>query len=152
MNNQDFFLDKPFSELTSTQLDAIYYLRQQVFIIEQQCFYSDIDGADQQAHHLMYYDGDVLKGYLRIFKPGIKFEDAISIGRIVVDPKYRGGSTGKLLIEKGIELAKTRYGKTIIRIEAQAALDRYYSRFSFKPIGGVYSVDDIPHQLMELLP
>ncbi len=152
MKSQDFFIDKSFSELTPTQLEAIYYLRQQVFIIEQQCFYSDIDGSDRQAHHLMYFDGDTLKGYLRIFKPGIKFDDAISIGRIVVNAEYRGGATGKQLIEKGIALAKVLYGKAFIRIEAQAALERYYSTFGFQSTGAIYIVDDIPHQLMEIRP
>ena len=152
MNSQEFFLDKPFSELTPDELEAIFYLRQQVFIIEQNCFYSDIDGSDSQAHHLLYYSGSELKGYLRIFEPGIKFDDATSIGRIVVAKDYRGGNTGKNLIERGIELSNKLFGDLIIRIEAQAALDSYYTQFGFKAIGEVYIVDDIPHQLMELTP
>ncbi|MCR9131421.1 MAG: GNAT family N-acetyltransferase [bacterium] len=152
MNSQDFFINKPFTELTPDELEAIFYLRQQVFIIEQNCFYSDIDGSDSQAHHLLYYHGNELQGYLRIFEPCIKFDDATSIGRIVVAKDYRGGNTGKNLIKKGIELAKQLFGYSTIRIEAQAALDSYYTQFGFKAIGEVYIVDDIPHQLMELTP
>ncbi len=148
--SKDFFVDKTFEELTPFDLQSIYYLRQQVFIIEQKCFYPDIDLSDPDAHHLMYFDGEDLKGYLRIFKPGVKFEDAVSIGRIVVASAHRGGDNGRKLIKKGIEVSKEFFNCRIIKIEAQAALDGYYSIFGFKSISEVYIVDDIPHKLMEL--
>ncbi|MBO6794461.1 MAG: GNAT family N-acetyltransferase [Balneolaceae bacterium] len=148
--SKDNFIDKPFEKLTPFELQSIFYLRQQVFIIEQKCFYSDIDQSDSVAHHLMYFDGTELKGYLRIFRPGVKFEDAVSIGRIVVAPAYRGGDTGGKLINKGIEVSKELFNCRTIKIEAQSALDGYYANFGFKSISEVYIVDDIPHKLMEL--
>ncbi len=144
------FVHAEFSELTSSQLTAVFRLRQNVFIIEQQCFYEDIDGSDQFASHLLAQSNGELAGYLRIFKPGIKYENAASIGRIVVQNNYRGTKIGKLLISKGIDIAKTNYPYSRIKIEAQAALKNYYSEFGFTTISNVYEVDEIPHILMEM--
>lgn len=137
-----------FESLTSEQIEAVFSLRQRIFIIEQQCFYEDIDGSDSRANHLLLYKNNTLAGYLRIFEPGIKFENASSLGRIVVDVPYRGTNVGKKLIKNGIEKSLKLYPKAIIKIEAQAALDKYYHQFGFRSIGDTYIVDDIPHQLM----
>lgn len=134
-----------FNELTPKQTEQLLALRQRVFIIEQQCFYEDIDGYDDQAHHLLFYKGDTLAAYLRLFEPGVKYAEA-SMGRIVVEPTFRGTSTGPTLIRKGIELCK---GKAI-RIEAQAALVNYYHQFGFVEEGNIYPVDEIPHIQMVL--
>ena len=139
-----------FKALSSSQLEAIFRLRQNVFIIEQQCFYEDIDGSDQVASHLLLQLNDELAGYLRIFKPGIKYENAASLGRIVVQKNYRGTKIGKLLISKGIEIVRLNYPNSKIKIEAQAALENYYSEFGFITISDVYEVDQIPHVLMEM--
>lgn len=146
------FIFSSFDNLTPAQLEAVFSLRQRVFIIEQQCFYEDIDGSDPDADHLLLFQKGKLAGYLRLFKPGIKFEDAASIGRIVVAPKFRGSKIGKELINKGIEKSNNLYSKSMIKIEAQAALDAYYRRFGFISIGDIYIVDNIPHQLMVLNP
>ncbi|SMO93045.1 GNAT family N-acetyltransferase [Gracilimonas mengyeensis] len=130
-----------FNDLTSQQLEDAFALRQKVFIIEQECFYPDIDGYDAQATHLFFYDDQKLAAYLRIFKKGIKYEQEASIGRIVVDPEYRRTGLGPKLINKGIELC----GKEPIRIEAQAALVDYYGTLGFTPKGDVYIVDGIDH-------
>lgn len=144
------FIISSFDNLTSRQLEAVFNLRQRVFIIEQQCLYEDIDGFDNNAEHLLAYEKDTLAGYLRIFKPGIKYKNAASLGRIVVDYPFRSTHIGKELITKGINITKEKYPDFLLKIEAQAALNMYYQQFNFQPIGEVYLVDEIPHQLMTL--
>lgn len=138
---------KTFDDLSSTQIEDIFRLRQQVFIIEQDCFYEDIDGADHNANHLLIYEDGKLAAYLRLYKPRAKFEKEASLGRIVVAPAYRGTGLGHKLIKKGIELCEG----APIRIEAQAALSNYYQQLGFKVEGKVYSVDGIDHLQMTLI-
>lgn len=137
---------KVFQDLTPNELEDLFRLRQQVFVIEQKCLYEDIDGYDESADHLLFYDGKKLAAYLRLFKSGVKYEVEASLGRIVVSPEYRKTGLGPKLIKKGIELC----GAESIRIEAQAALKEYYNRLGFKEEGEVYSVDDIDHLQMRL--
>lgn len=139
-------LFKPFKKLSSKQIEDLYQLRQQVFIIEQGCFYEDIDGYDDKAHHLLFYKGKQLAAYLRIFFPGNKLDKEASLGRIVVHPSFRGKGVGPELINKGIDLCEGAR----IRIEAQAALKSYYNRLGFKEEGNVYVVDGIDHLQMTL--
>lgn len=136
---------KAYQDLTNRELEDMFRLRQQIFIIEQQCFYEDIDGYDDRANHLLMYDDKQLLAYLRIFEPGVKYKEA-SLGRIVVTPAQRGTGLGEKLIRKGIELCKGEK----VRIEAQAALINYYNKLGFKEEGEVYSVDDIDHIQMVL--
>ena len=138
-------IHKTYEELSNKELEDLFRLRQQIFIIEQQCFYEDIDGYDDKASHLLIYEEKDLSAYLRIFKPGIKYKEA-SLGRIVVAPSYRGTGLGEKLIRKGLKLCDG--GK--VRIEAQAALINYYNQFGFKEEGEVYRVDDIDHIQMVL--
>lgn len=135
---------KTFDELSPAEIMDALRLRQNVFIIEQNCFYEDIDGTDPKAEHLLYYDGETLAAYLRIYPRGIKYSDEASLGRIVVAPAYRGTGIGPKLIEDGLR----RCDCNAVRIEAQAALRAYYNRLGFKEEGEVYSVDDIPHLQM----
>lgn len=135
---------KTFEELTARELMDVLRLRQNVFIIEQDCFYEDIDGADPKADHLLYYDGNTLAAYLRLFPLGIKYPEEASLGRIVVAPAYRGTGIGPTLIKEGLN----RCDGNAVRIEAQAALKTYYNRLGFEEEGEVYSVDDIPHLQM----
>ncbi len=138
-----------FHHLSLKQLHDLMLLRQQVFIIEQNCFYEDIDGADEKAEHLLIYEENELAGYLRIFAPGIKYQEAC-IGRIVVKPGFRGTSIGKNLIERGIEHINNKYPGQNIRIEAQSALEKYYEAYGFKSEGEIYPLDGIDHIEMVL--
>lgn len=138
-----------FEELSNNQLYDVVALRQQVFIIEQDCIYPDIDGRDRLALHLMMYDDETLVAYLRIFPPDAKLRES-SLGRIVVHPKYRGGTMGKDLIQKGIDTSRKKFPDSSIRIEAQAELKRYYEKFGFIAEGQVYVVDGIDHLQMIL--
>lgn len=135
-----------FEKLTSKQVEDAFRLRQQVFIVEQDCFYEDIDGYDDKASHLLMYDGESLAGYLRLFRCGVKYAEEASLGRIVVASEYRGTGLGPRLIKKGIELCKGE----AIRIEAQAALKGYYTKLGFQEEGDIYPVDGIDHLQMTL--
>src|SRR5690606_16393732 len=114
---------------------------QQIFILEQTCLYPDIDGYDPKALHFFLYEEDFLAGYLRIFPPKVKFEES-ALGRIVVHPQKRGTEVGKMLIRQGMEHCFEAFPNSGIRIEAQAALEKYYNQFGFISEGEVYVVDD----------
>ena len=144
------FYFSSFKSLSSSQLEAIFSLRQRVFIIEQECLFEDIDGFDSKADHLLFFDDDQLDGYLRVLGPGIKFENTSSIGRIVVEKKYRGEKLGQQLIANGIEKCFLLYPDCSITIEAQAHLSSYYNKFGFTSSSNTYIVDGIPHLLMVL--
>ena len=138
-----------FKELTPYQQYDLLKLRQDVFMIEQNCLYEDMDNSDQKAQHLLIYDNESLAAYLRVFAPGIKFKEA-SLGRIVVNPKYRGGVIGRDLIKTGIRKTFELFKDSDIRIEAQAALKQYYNSLGFIEEGDIYVVDDIDHLQMLL--
>ena len=138
-----------FHTLSPVQLVDIFELRQQVFIIEQNCIYPDIDGWDEKAEHILFYDEEILCAYLRLFGPGIKYVEA-SLGRIIVRRPYRGSSLGKDLITTGIQRVRLLYPEAPVKIEAQAALENYYKQFGFKSVSDIYMVDDIPHIKMVL--
>lgn len=137
-----------FDELTNVQLYDLLKLRQDVFIIEQNCIYPDIDGYDKKASHLLIYEYDELVAYSRIFAPDIKYNEETSIGRIIVSQNKRGESLGKTLIEKSINYCITNYPKSDIRIEAQAKLKNYYSDLGFIGDSDIYLVDGIDHLQM----
>lgn len=133
-------------ECSIPHLYEILKLREEVFIIEQDCIYDDIDGIDYISSHLLLLDDEVLVGYLRIVPPGEKFNE-LSIGRIVIRKQYRGRGLGKDLIQKGIK-ESAKKSSDMIRIEAQAHLEDYYSEFGFKSDSEIYHVDGIPHLQM----
>ncbi len=133
-----------FSELTLESLYDIMRLRQEVFILEQNCPYLDADGKDIKSYHLLGYLNSELVAYLRIVKPGISF-DELSFGRILTSKKIRGNGVGKLLMEEGIKQSKIIYGNFPNRISAQKYLKKFYNKFGFKETGKEYLEDGIPH-------
>ena len=143
------YLLKVFEELTALESMRIYQLRQQVFMIEQDCLYSDIDGLDPFCFHLLGMQEEQLISYLRIVPPGHHFKEP-ALGRIIVTPEYRGGNPGLELIRKGIQLCRKTYPNEAISIEAQFPLQTYYEQFGFVALGSVYQVDNIPHIHMKL--
>ena len=134
-----------FDKLTPEQLYKILKLRQDVFIIEQNCIYSDLDGYDSKAIHMLFLDKNELAAYSRIFSPDIKYKNESSIGRIIVAKDYRKRTLGKELIRESISYCITNFSNRTIRIEAQAALEDYYSKLGFVSDSKIYSVDDIDH-------
>jgi ElaA protein len=140
----NWLLYQNFSDFNPSHLYEVVRLRQDIFIIEQNCIYDDIDGLDYKSGHLLLFSGnETLIGYLRIVPPGIKF-DELSLGRIAIRKNYRGKGLGKKLIEKGVEIAKER-GEVSVKIEAQAHLEKLYTGLGFKTVSKIYSVDGIPH-------
>lgn len=135
---------KKFEELSLRELYAILQLRNEVFVVEQNCVYPDLDNKDQAAHHLMGWKNDTLIAYTRIIPPGAAHTEP-SIGRVVTSPSARGEGIGRQLMEHSIEHIYTIYGKTPIRIGAQVYLKKFYTSLGFLPAGDVYPEDGIEH-------
>jgi len=140
---------KHFDSLTPHELYAILRLRSEVFVVEQNCVFQDMDNKDQQCHHLMGWQDDLLTAYSRLVPPGLTYAEA-SIGRVVTSPAVRRSGAGKKLIEKSIEEVFTLFGKGPIKIGAQLYLKNFYNSFGFKQIGDVYDEDGIDHIKMIL--
>ena len=138
---------KTFQELTTQELYDILQLRSEVFVVEQDCVYQDIDGKDQKALHVLGYKNNVVVAYTRIFKPGDYFEKA-SIGRVVVSKKERQHKYGYDIMEASIQAIKEHYNETDIKISAQCYLNKFYNNLGFKAIGEDYLEDGIPHIAM----
>ncbi|KQB98778.1 GNAT family N-acetyltransferase [Pedobacter sp. Hv1] len=141
---------KNFNELTTIELFDILHLRCEVFIVEQNCVYQDIDGKDKKSFHLMAWNGNELVAYTRLVPPGISFEEA-SIGRVITSPRYRGLGVGITLIEKSIEHTLQTYHTNTIKIGAQLYLKKFYSDFGFEQCSDTYLEDGIPHIDMLLI-
>lgn len=138
---------KSFDEFTVPELYAVLKARIDVFVVEQNCPYPDLDGYDQKALHLWAEeDGEVLAG-CRIFNKGIKYNEA-SIGRVLTTEKARGKSLGKQLIRYAVETIENRFHTSEIRISAQDYLLKFYGDFGFEDTGKKYLEDDIPHTEM----
>jgi ElaA protein len=141
---------KRFTDFDIKELYQLLQLRTEVFVVEQNCVYQDMDGKDHKAIHILGYVNDQLASYTRIFKPGDYF-DLSSIGRVVVSPLYRGKSYGKEIMKASIAFIKAE-NYSSVKISAQCYLDKFYTDLGFIATGEKYLEDGIPHQamLMEL--
>lgn len=135
---------KKFEELTPHQLYSILQLRNEVFVVEQNCVFQDADNKDQDAHHLMGWKDSKLVAYSRIIPAGIAYEFA-SIGRVVTSPAERRNGTGKMLMEEAIEAATRLFGHVSIKLGAQLYLKKFYESFGFVQSSNIYIEDGIPH-------
>ncbi len=135
---------KIFDELTAAELYAIMQLRNEVFVVEQNCVYQDADNKDQQSWHLTCWDEDKLVAYTRIIPPGISYTMA-SIGRVVTSPKYRNTGAGKKLMEESINKTFSQFNCTEIKIGAQVYLTKFYQSLGFVQSSEEYLEDGIPH-------
>ncbi|GAA4891880.1 GNAT family N-acetyltransferase [Flaviramulus aquimarinus] len=138
---------KSFEELTKQELYDILQLRSEVFVVEQDCVYQDIDGKDQKALHIIGYKNKKLVAYTRIFKPGDYFE-ASSIGRVVVAKNERQFKYGYDIMQASIKAIKNHYNETLIKISAQCYLKKFYTNLGFVSVGNEYLEDNIPHIAM----
>ena len=138
---------KSFQELSVDELYALMRLRQEVFIVEQNCPYLDADGKDKYAHHLMGYNNGKLVAYARLLPPGVSYTEA-SIGRVITATDERGKAFGQALMLKAIEEMQNLYGQAHIRIGAQQYLKAFYESFGFEQEGEPYLEDGIPHIIM----
>ncbi len=146
MNNLSF-KTKSYYQLTKDELYQILCLRAEVFVVEQDCAYQDVDNKDQKALHVLGYKKDELIAYTRIFKPNDYFKYA-SIGRVVVALKERKHKYGYQLMEASINAIKNNFNETIIAISAQTYLKKFYNNLGFIQQGAAYLEDDIPHIFM----
>jgi ElaA protein len=135
---------KHFSELTTEELYHLLRLRSEVFVVEQNCVFLDMDNKDFACHHLMGWKGDQLLGYSRIVPPGISYAES-SIGRIVTLPAARRLGIGRELLVQSISTLYRLHGKRNIRIGAQYYLKGFYESFGFAQTGEIYPEDGIDH-------
>ena len=138
---------KNFNDLTPGELYAALQLRNEVFVVEQNCVFQDADDKDQGSYHLLgYYDGKLV-AYTRLVPPGHIYDEP-SIGRVVTSPSARGSGAGKELMKESIHQAYALFGIKPIKIGAQLYLKKFYEGFGFKQVSDSYLEDGIPHIYM----
>lgn len=135
---------KYFKELTKQELYSILQLRSEVFVVEQDCVYQDIDGKDQNALHVLGFKNDALVAYTRIFKAGDYFKQS-SLGRVVVSKNERQYKYGYDIMKASIKAIKEVFNETTIIISAQVYLKKFYNSIGFYELGKEYLEDGIPH-------
>lgn len=135
---------KKFNDLTPSELYAIIRLRNEVFVVEQNCVFQDADNKDQECWHLMGMKDNVLVAYTRLLPAGLAYPEA-SIGRVINSSLVRRTGIGKELMKRSIQELYELWGKQPIRIGAQLYLKRFYESFGFQQISEIYLEDDIEH-------
>lgn len=138
---------KAFDALTPTEMYALLRLRSEVFVVEQNCVFLDMDNSDQPAQHLLgWTEGprSQLVACARCFGPGVKYAEA-SIGRVVTSPQARGSGVGHALMREAVRALQGHWGVLPIRIGAQARLQAFYEQHGFVREGEAYIEDGIPH-------
>jgi len=135
---------KTFEELSLNELYEVLALRSEVFVVEQDCVYQDIDGKDQKALHILGYKEGKLVAYTRCFNKGQYFEEA-SIGRVLVKEDQRKYGYGHQIFEASIKEVESRFAAERIKISAQQYLIKFYESHNFEQTGEGYLEDGIPH-------
>ena len=137
---------KHHSDLGKEQLYALLKLRSEVFVVEQKCAYPDLDGQDLEGdtYHLMGWEDDQLKAYLRLLDPQSQGGDVV-IGRVITAPQARGQGVGHEMMEQALKQAEKHWPQVPIYLSAQAQLQGYYGKYGFVVAGEEYLEDDIPH-------
>ncbi len=135
---------KKFEELNTRELYDIIQQRIDVFVVEQNCSYPELDGKDINAFHLFATDEGSLAAYTRILLPGVSF-DEVSIGRVLVNMSYRGEGLGEELMKKTMEFVTENLKEKAIRISAQEYLIEFYMSLGFETASDIYMEDGIPH-------
>lgn len=141
---------KPFNAFSIDELYKVLALRNEIFIVEQNCVYEDIDGSDDKADHLMFWDGDLLVAYARLFDYGVKYEDAACIGRVLVKQEYRKFGFGHQLIKQALRYIHENYATESVEIGAQEHLSDFYESHGFRITSESYLEDGIPHIQMRI--
>lgn len=138
---------KTFNQLTTEELYQILRLRSEVFVVEQDCVYQDVDNKDQKALHIIGTKNGEIVAYTRIFKPGDYFNN-VSIGRVVVSQNQRKYGLGKQIMQASLAAIDQRFPNQPIEISAQSYLLKFYTELGFKVTGEEYLEDGIPHRRM----
>ena len=137
---------KAWNKLSRKEINDVFSLRSEVFIVEQECIYQDVDGKDEKADHVLLIVNNELAGYTRVFNENTYFKEA-SFGRAVVKKPHRGKGYGHFLVEKSLEHLKQQQ-QSPIKISAQSHLKEFYSSHGFVAKGKEYMEDGIPHTAM----
>ena len=138
------WINKPFNDLSPDELYQILRLRSEVFVVEQQCVFLDMDNKDQQSWHLMGWSDDRLIAYTRLMPPDLAYANP-SIGRVVTSPSSRGTGLGRILMEKSLAEIDTLFGKLPVTIGAQVYLKKFYESLGFIQSSDLYDEDGIDH-------
>ena len=139
---------KKFDNLSRKEIHDLFSLRSQVFVVEQNCVYQDIDGKDEKAEHVLVKKNNKIIAYARVLMKSDP--NYILIGRIVVSKKERGNSLGSYLLDFIIKKIHEVKPKRLIKISAQAHLEKFYTDHGFKKTSNTYLEDGIPHISMIL--
>ena len=142
------WVKKKWSEVSFEELYSVLRLRSEVFVVEQDCVYQDIDNKDQIAIHLLGYINKELIAYSRLFNEGDYFKET-SFGRAIIKKEKRGQGYGDELVKESLKTIKNYYGNKKVKISAQAHLKTFYSKHAFIAKGKEYLEDGIPHVSME---
>ncbi|MCC3863148.1 GNAT family N-acetyltransferase [Terrisporobacter petrolearius] len=135
---------KKFNELNIEEIYKILALRNEIFIVEQECPYLDCDDKDLNSYHLFLRENGEIVSYLRILEKGVSY-DEISIGRVAVKKSYRGKGISRKMMQKAIEFIENDLSENTIKIQAQAYLLDFYNSLGFKAVSEEYLEDNIPH-------
>ena len=138
------FIIKRFNELSTQELYTVLQLRAEVFVVEQDCVYQDLDNKDLDAYHVLGVLDTKIVAYARIFKPGDYFLES-SIGRIVVKKEFRKFQYGYQLVVNSIQFIENNLQQNTILISAQSYLTKFYNSLGFIRVGEEYLEDGIPH-------
>lgn len=138
---------KTFSELTTDELYDFLKLRVDVFVVEQKCYYSDLDDLDRhpEVRHLFCYEDNKMLSYCRILPPGLVYDNESSIGRVIVSDLARGRKLGYDLMSLANQKVDEHWPQNNCHISAQEYLTTFYQKLGFEPITKMYLEDNIPH-------
>jgi len=135
---------KKFNQLTTKELYEILKVRAEVFVVEQQCIFQDLDSKDEVSYHLFFEDNSEIVAYLRILPPNISYSE-VAIGRVLTKVEHRKKGISKKLVQNAINFVTDSLGEQAIRISAQAYLLEFYNNLGFEPVSEVYLEDGIEH-------
>ncbi len=138
---------KRFEELTAAELYTVLRLRQEVFVVEQNCAYLDTDGKDLKSYHLLGWLNNELAAYARLLPAGVSYEEP-SIGRVITPLKYRRMGFGQVLMAEAVKGIEQLFGAVPVRIGAQAYLKTFYEGYGFVDLNEPYLEDGLPHLIM----
>ncbi|AVK86945.1 GNAT family N-acetyltransferase [Lysinibacillus sp. B2A1] len=135
---------KEFNQLTTKELYEILKVRAEVFVVEQQCIFQDLDSKDEVSYHLFIEDNSEIVAYLRILPPNISYSEA-AIGRVLTKAEHRKKGISRKLVQNAINFVTDSLGEQTIRISAQAYLLKFYNDLGFESVSEVYLEDGIEH-------
>ncbi len=147
-----YIFDRTFEQLSVDALYQLIKLRLEVFVVEQNCPYQDLDNKDTltTTRHLYIRDGDQLIAYARCLAPGARFDQGAAIGRVVVASQYRRRGYARVIVQEAIASCRQQWPDAPVMLSAQVYAMELYRGLGFEPTGLPYEEDDIPHQDMVL--